>query len=222
MKTKMVALFLLAIMALGATGLAAAWWTDKLTITGTVTTGTFGWEWSLKGITISNDPKKIITANAELSKEDHPKTLTITATDVYPCTDLELTFDLHFWGTVPGHLTGITATGTLTLADGTAITLKDIPPWADLSCEVISITKELSDATTIVPGSIEIKELIGKLIGSQWHYCYSIVLLLKVHWVEEGMTYHDGTPVPPNVDVPQGAKLQFDVTVDGIQYNAPP
>jgi len=221
MKTKMVALFLLAIMALGATGLAAAWWTDKLTITGTVTTGTFGWEWSLKGITISNDPKKIITANAELSKEDHPKTLTITATDVYPCTDLELTFDLHFWGTVPGHLIGITATGTLTLADGTVKPLTDIPPWADLSCEVIDIDSTLSAKTGINTGSIEIKDLISKLIGSQWHQCYHIDLVLKVHWVEEGMTYHNGTPVPNGIDVPQGATLKFDVTVDGKQYNAP-
>lgn len=222
MNTKMAAIFLALIIALGMFGFAAAYWTNKLTITGTVKTGTFGWEWSLKEIKVTDDEKSIITASAVLSAEPHPKTLTIEATDVYPCTDLELTFDLHFWGSVPGKITGITATGTLTLADGTVIKLDKIPPWVDLYCEVMDISKELSDATGIKPGPIDVGTLIATLVGTQWHYCYHIDIFLGVHWVEYGMYYHNKTPVPIGVDVPQGATLKFDVTVDGIQYNAPP
>jgi hypothetical protein len=221
MKTKMAAIFLALIIALGMFGFAAAYWTNKLTITGTVKTGTFGWEWSLKEIKVTDDEKSIITASAVLSAEPHPKTLTIEATDVYPCTDLELTFDLHFWGSVSGVITGITATGTLTLADGTKTTLTDIPPWVDLYCEVTDITAGLSTETDIVAGPISVTALITGLTGSQWYSSDRIWIFIKVHWVETGMKYHDGTDVPVGVDVPQGATLKFDVTVDGKQYNAP-
>jgi hypothetical protein len=92
----------------------------------------------------------------------------------------------------------------------------------DLYCNVKDISVDLSKATGIVAGPISVSALITHLTGSQWHYDYYIEIFIKIHWVEEGMNYHDGTPVPPGVDVPQGAKLKFDVTVDGIQYNAVP
>jgi len=214
MKTKMAAIFLALIIALGMFGFAAAYWTNKLTITGTVTTGTFGWEWSLGEFEVTHDTKNIIAASAVLSIEDHPKTLTITASDVYPCTDLEIGFDLHFWGSVSGIITGITATGTLN-----GVPLADIPKWVDLYCKVKDITAGLSTRTGIVAGPISVNDLIKGLKDSQWYSSDRIWIFIKVHWVETGMKYYDGTSVPVGVDVPQGAKLTFDVTVDGIQYN---
>jgi len=218
MKTKMTALFLTLVLALGLFGFAVAYWTDELTIEGTVSTGTFGWEWSLEDYYVTHDDKGIITFNVELSPETHPDTMTITATDVYPCTDLEILFDLHFWGTVPGIITDISATGKL---DGEELT--EVPAWVDIYCKIEKISDRIAEETGFKPGDTpSIDELISALEGTQWHDCDVIYILLGVHWVEEGMTYHDGTPVPSGVDVPQGATLEFTVTVNGIQYNAVP
>lgn len=215
MKTKMAAIFLTLIMALGMFGFAAAYWTDELTITGTVTTGTFGWEWSLEDFWVTGDTKEIIYFDVGLSPTEHPDTMTITATDVYPCTDLEILFDLHFWGSVPGIITSITPTASLN-----GKTLTAIPSWVDLYCKVEGISARISSETGLKQGDTpSVDDLIGALLHTQWHESDFIWITLGVHWVEEGMSYHDGTPVPADVEVPQGATLTFDVTVDGIQYN---
>jgi len=217
MKTKMTALFLTLVLALGLLGFAVAYWTDELTIEGTVSTGTFGWEWSLEKYYVTHDDKEIIDFDVTLSPATHPDTMTITATDVYPCTDLEILFDLHFWGSVPGNITDISVTGKLNDEE-----LTEVPDWVDIYCKIERITDNIATQTGFKPGDTpSIDVLISKLEGTQWHDCDAIYILLGVHWVEEGMTYHDGTEVPKGVEVPQGATLTFTVTVSGIQYNAP-
>jgi len=202
MKTKMTAMFLTLVLALGLFGFAVAYWTDELTIEGTVTTGTFGWEWTLDCFTVTDDYKEIITFDVFLSDEEHPHTMTVEALDVYPCTDLEIWFDLHFWGSVPGIITNIYAEGTL---DGEP--LADVPDWISIDCEVT----EASDRFMNLVGEWNIYELIEALKGTQWHECDYIDVFLHIHFVEDDQA---------GIDVPQGATLEFTVTVEGIQYNA--
>jgi hypothetical protein len=98
MNTKIAALFLLALLSLGVTGFASAWWTAELKVTGTVTTGTFGLEWSPLTYAITGETKKIITGSVYLTDyiaSLHPQTLAIDLHDVYPCTDLEIWGDIH-------------------------------------------------------------------------------------------------------------------------------
>jgi hypothetical protein len=214
MKTKMAATFLVLMIALGAFGFAAAWWTDELVIEGYVTTGTFGWEWTLDFWEITDDDKDIITADIHIDDttgDGHNNLFYIKADDVYPCTDIEIWADLHFWGTVPGHINDITAEATLNGAP-----LMDIPPWMDFYFKVLS-----SDIVEIPVGEYTLEEISEALICSQWHECDYIYVYIYIHWVEEGMTYLDGTPVPDGVDVPMDATLDFTITLSGVQYNYP-
>jgi len=231
MKTKMVALFLLAIMALGATGFAAAWWTAELKVTGTVTTGTFGMEWSPLSYKISGDSKNIITWPGSdpvyltdyTTGKLHPQTLAIELQNVYPCTDLEIKGDMHYYGTVPGHIKDVDMKGKLNGVD-----LTDIPEWMFIEVGIEDISSELKDQRpALIKGSVwTLPALIAQLIGTQWHYCYEIDFLVYIHWIESDMTIKDPWdvihgPFGPNIEVPMDAKLEFTLTVDVVQYNAP-
>lgn len=208
----MAAIFLTLTIALGMFGFAAAWWTDELKIEGYVTTGTFGWEWTLDYWEITDDWKDIITADIgieDTTDNGHKDLFYIEAYDVYPCTDIEIWADLHFWGTVPGHIYDITAEATID-----DVPIADIPPWMDFCFYVIE-----SDVEGIYEGEYTLDEISEALICSQWHECDYIYVYIYIHFVEEGMVYSDGTPVPPGVDVPMDATLEFTITIEGVQYN---
>jgi hypothetical protein len=230
----------LALLALGVTGFASAWWTAELKVTGTVTTGTFGLEWSPLKYTITGDDKKIITwpgtdpVYLTDFKEDtkHPQTLAIELENVYPCTDLEIVGDIHYYGTVPGIIKSIDFGGKLD-----AVVLTDFPEWMFNEIKITDISKELTDQnaklivgsiwklphTTLIENALE--DIGPELIGLQWHYCYHIDFEIYIHWIEDGMSFTDmwGTPwICTGMEVPQGATLTFTLTINVVQYNMPP
>lgn len=216
MNTKMAAIFLTLMLALGVTGLAAAWWTDELKITGTVTTGTFGWELTLDGCGISGDDKEIIGAGVWLGDyvNGYAKSLNFYADDMYPCTDLWIIWDIHFYGSVPGHIYEVTVEA---YEDETPLT--EIPDYVFLYCEV----QEVSDGLAlqgITIGEWNICEFLDALESTQWHYSDYIVVFWYLHLVEEGMEIN-GYIVPDGVEVPMDTTLTVTVTINGIQYNAP-
>ena len=216
---KIVGIFAVLIIALMVAGFAVAYWTDKLTITGTVNTGTFGWEWTDVLMCVSEDTKGIVTLDfdtADTNNDGHDDSISFTATDVYPCTDIGIWVTLHFWGNVPGKITAISVTGTLNDEPLTAV-----PDWVDIYCEIVDLSCNIASQTGYSAGDKpSIDELISKLIGTQWHQSDYITVKIFAHWVEEGMLRYDGSTVPDGVEVPQGATLEFTVTVEGIQYNA--
>lgn len=237
MNTKIAALFLLALLALGVTGFASAWWTAELKVTGTVTTGTFGMEWSLTSYTITGDPKHIIGGTGVALtdyKTDmlHPQTLAINLTNVYPCTDLEIVGDISYYGTVPGNISSIGFDGSLGV---TALT--DFPDWMFNEIKITGISSELTTRNPhLTIGSIwtlphtslhegVLTDIGPELIGLQWHSGYHIDFVVYIHWIESGMSFTDmwGTPwiVGPGVEVPQGATLTFALTFNVVQYNSP-
>jgi hypothetical protein len=233
MNTKISALFLLALLSLGVTGFASAWWTAELKVTGTVTTGTFGMEWSPLTYTITGDSKKIITGKGVYLDnyiDTHPQTLAINLENVYPCTDLEIYGDIHYYGSVPGNISTIDFVGS----DGTPLT--DFPYWMFNEIKITGISPELLTQnphlsigsiwklphTPLIEGSLT--DIEPELIGLQWHYCYHIDFEIYIHWIEDGMSFTDmwGTDwICHGMEVPQGATLTFTLTFNVVQYNSP-
>lgn len=235
MNTKIAALFLLALLAFGVTGFASAWWTAELKVTGTVTTGTFGMEWSLTSYTITGDTKSIITGTGVTLADyidSHPQTLAIDLHDVYPCTDLEIYGgDINYYGTVPGIIKTIDFVGS----DGTPLT--DFPYWMFNEIKLTDVSPELTlQDHTLVKDSIWklphtvlmegfLEDIGPHLIGLQWHSGYHINFEIYIHWIEADMTFYDmwGTKwsVGAGIEVPQGATLTFTLTFNVVQYNSP-
>jgi len=236
MNTKISALFLLALLSLGVTGFASAWWTAQLKVTGTVTTGTFGMEWSLTSYTITGDPKHIIggtgVALTDYTTDTlHPQTLAINLTNVYPCTDLEIVGDIHYYGSVPGNISSIDFVGSL---NGALLT--GFPYWMFNEIKITGISSELTtqnphlsigsiwklpNSTLIEMG---VNDIGPELIHLQWHSSYHINFEIYIHWIEDGMTFIDmwGTHwICSGMEVPQGATLTFTLTFNVVQYNAP-
>lgn len=237
MNTKIAALFLLALLAFGVTGFASAWWTAQLKVTGTVTTGTFGMEWSPLKYTITGDDKKIITwpgtdpvyLTDYTTDTVHPQTLAIELENVYPCTDLEITGDMDYYGTVPGIIKTIDFGGKLDGVDLTAF-----PNFMFNEIKITDISSELTDQNSLlIVGSIwklphttlsegALAEL--PLVGLQWHAGYHINFEIYIHWIEDGMWFYDmwGTHwICGGMEVPQGAALTFSLTLNVVQYNMP-
>jgi hypothetical protein len=233
MNTKISALFLLGLLSLGVTGFASAWWTAELKVTGTVTTGTFGLEWSPLTYTITGDTKDIITGSVYLTnfKEDtkHPQTLAIDLANVYPCTDLEIWGDIHYYGTVPGIIESIDLAGLL---DSTPFT--DFPYWMFNEIKITAISPELLvlkpelvvgsiwklPHTTLVEDALE--DIGPHLIGLQWHSSNHIDFEIYIHWIEKDMSFTDmwGTLwYAYGMEVPQDATLTFTLTINVVQYN---
>jgi hypothetical protein len=224
MKTaKLGAIFLASVIALAGAGAAYAWWVDELTVNGNVTLGTFGWELTLEDIYVHDDYKNIVVEFAEIYDSDqggHDDTIYFSADYMYPCVTLELEWDMHFWGSVPGHIDSIPY--DITIED--VSTQGVIPDYMDLYC-VVWLSTVFDYQGNLLPIPIEeemsICEFFGWLLQSQWHECQWLEVSFFLHFVEEGMNYHDGTPVPAGVEPPMLTDFGFSITYNGVQYNAP-
>jgi hypothetical protein len=231
MKTaKLGAIFLISTIALAGVGASYAWWQEELVIDGSVTLGTFGWEWRFYGYEVTHDYKHLITADVYIEDTSpagtpgvgHTDNLVIIADDVYPCTDLEIWTDIHFWGSVPGHIYEITYEMTV---DDVVV---DLPPWMFVLVEVKAGTDDLFTQMGIAPGTVlTLEELVACIVPTQWHESYYLDLFFYIHWIQWDMEFIDpwGQPWGPwpgqTFDVPMDATITFDIAINGCQYNDP-
>jgi len=102
MKTKMVGLFAVVMIALMVAGFAYAHWTETLVIEGTVETGELDLAWSCECWDNDDELKDV----GEVSYEIEGDTLEINVTDAYPCYEVSGTIDIENVGTVPAVLVG--------------------------------------------------------------------------------------------------------------------
>jgi hypothetical protein len=236
MNTKISALFLLALLSLGVTGFAGAWWTATLKVTGTVTTGNFGMEWSLTSYTITNDTKGIIKGTGVTLADyigSHPQTLAIDLQHVYPSTGLEIKGDMHYYGTVPGNISSVDFAG---LING-SVAITQFPSWVFNEINLTYVSPEITlQKPALTTGSMWVLPHTGmyadgypvlNLTHIQWHQSYHINFDVYIHWVEAGMYFNDPWgqrwgPVSPGVEVPQDTTLAFTLTFNVVQYNYHP
>jgi len=100
MKSKMVGLFALVMIALTVAGFAYAHWTEKLVINGTVNTGKLDLAWSCECWDNDDELKDV----GEISCNIEDDTLTITVNNAYPCYEVGGTINITNVGTVPAVL----------------------------------------------------------------------------------------------------------------------
>ena len=118
---KMAAVFIASIFALSGLGVAYAAWTDTITLTGTVTTGTLKWE--LSGIPTQGDPgfdyncfwdldggtwvlmdKDVASTTVEYEAGEHPHIMTVTIDNAYPYYANHIGFKVHYYGSIPARI----------------------------------------------------------------------------------------------------------------------
>ncbi len=216
-KTKMAALFLALMLAMGVSGFAYAWWTDTLTIHGVVDTATFGWELTLDEYWVWHDGKDIVYLDAYLCDfiypewgpvEGYAKRLEIDIDDLYPGALCEVWWDIHFYGSVPGHITSIDIALTLN-----GVPLMEIPPW-------LVFMVRPGDNNLGLPYEWMTISRLAELFGvHQWHMSDWCVVHTLIRLVETDMVFNDGSVVPAGVEPPQGATIELTISINGEQYN---
>lgn len=92
-------------MALAALGVGYAWWTEQLTTTGTIQTGSI--DVQIEGVAYSTiDPLNTATCNSSPSGDG--KTMTITIGNAYPGYICIINFNLTNHGSVPAKIADVT------------------------------------------------------------------------------------------------------------------
>jgi hypothetical protein len=112
MKTKMVGMFAVLMIALMALGFAYGLWSKTLYINGTVNTGSVNAEFanvvcSDTGVDPGYD-KDVASCNVGLS--DDKQTMTVTISNAYPCYSCKIRYDVVNTGTIPVKIKSITVT----------------------------------------------------------------------------------------------------------------
>jgi hypothetical protein len=263
---KLGAIFLTSVMALAVVGVGYAWWQEDLLITGIVTTGSFGMGWSLRedwiypvdgepflayGYNISHDWKNIITVNETtgeavwLSDQDSQgffKTMNIELHNVYPCTDLIIFGDLHYWGIVPGHIVDISDVADINYS-GSDVWDEDVD-WDQLKWLFMLIEITDTNHPDITPGIYPYIDLEEELVSTQWHQNHFINFTWYIHFIEWDMVFQDywgtwwncsaplqtgtgtydepyGLGLEEGDDVPMDAEMRFTIDIHVVQYNMP-
>ena len=116
MKTKMAALFAVLMIALSVLGFAYAYWSETLTIEGTITTGELDVEFT-EQYTISCSDYMTCTVSFENGDDVEPSSgttdyskMTVMVDNGYPCGWCNVTFTIHNCGTIPAKVDKITIT----------------------------------------------------------------------------------------------------------------
>ena len=112
----MVAIFAALMVALMVAGFAYAHWEETITISGTVTTGTFDLRPTCDIEILSPTDKDVATVDCQIDGD----TVSYTIENAFPCLTVKAKFDLHNEGVVPAGLYKWTAT-----YDNTMITIFD-------------------------------------------------------------------------------------------------
>lgn len=98
-------IIMILMMALAALGVGYAWWTEQLTATGTIQTGSI--DVQIEGIGYSTvDP--LNTATCSFKPSGDGKTMTISIGNAYPGYICTINFNLINYGSVPAKITGVT------------------------------------------------------------------------------------------------------------------
>ena len=210
MKTaKIGAMFLISILALAGTGMAYAWWHEDLVIDGTIYTGNIGWGFSLEDYWSDGDSKYVSCGYMELVDYDQVdgeyKGLDFEIYNAFPCVYYYGYWDLHYYGSVPGHLVTVTET---VVVNGE--TLDDIPLWMELGINVVSST-----VYDIPTGPYTWLAFVEILEGSQWHQGEKIWVESYIHFTE----WEIDPNLPVGTETPQDATIELTITMAGYQYN---
>ena len=126
MKTKIVSIFAVLLIALAVVGFAYAHWFEMLYINGTVNTGSLDATFSI-GDCYDTEPleKDVSSISCELDPADPTgHTLKVTVTNAYPCIDYYQEFDITNTGTIPLHVYSFKITES-TLPVGSILEITD-------------------------------------------------------------------------------------------------
>jgi predicted ribosomally synthesized peptide with SipW-like signal peptide len=203
MKQKMVGLFLASLLAVSIVGVTFAYWTDTLTVEGSVTTGTF-WGYLTYAGNHTDMTKGWDLTGAQiygaLSGGEAPyyDTLTIYAENVYPGYVGYLDWDMHWMGSVPAHVD---------------VERPVLPDWLEVSCSIYSGT--YPDYPYPYPGYVSLDVFLDWIVESQWHECYDIFVCMKFEVIEIDDPDTGETIIGP----PQDEQFSFDMVFNFYQYN---
>jgi len=116
MKTKMVSMFVVVLIAFAITGFSYAWWTDALTISSTISTGELDVEFTGAYTTSCSEYMQCSVgfengndAEPSSSPVDYSK-MSVMVDNGYPCGWCNVTFTIHNCGTIPAKVDKITIT----------------------------------------------------------------------------------------------------------------
>lgn len=100
MRSKVAALFVAVFVALAVLGLGYAWWTETLTINGTLTTGKLEVKF-VDGVT------KSCSSYIECTATVSDTSISVTVVNAYPCGWCNITFTINNTGTIPAKVKAI-------------------------------------------------------------------------------------------------------------------
>jgi predicted ribosomally synthesized peptide with SipW-like signal peptide len=104
MKSKMAALFASLLIALAVVGFTYAWWTETLTISGTISTGNLNVEFT--DVTCKDNEGTLDVGTCSASATGKQK-VTVTMGNAYPCYECDVDFMIHNTGTIPAKIMSI-------------------------------------------------------------------------------------------------------------------
>jgi predicted ribosomally synthesized peptide with SipW-like signal peptide len=97
-------ILMILMMALAALGVGYAWWTEQLTTTGTIQTGSI--DVKLENVTISEfDPLNVASCDPNISGDG--KAISVVINNAYPAYTCSINFNLINVGTVPAKITNV-------------------------------------------------------------------------------------------------------------------
>ena len=131
-------------MALAALGVGYAWWTEQLTATGTIQTGSI--DVQIEGLaSAEQDPLNVTECSPKISSDG--KAMTVTVENAYPGYVCTLNFALINHGSVPAKVSGVT--------------LPASEPAFDLTTDGVLQTGAELAPSIAMPGRIRVSILSG-------------------------------------------------------------
>jgi len=151
MKCRVAGLFAVVLISLAVLGFSYAWWTETLTISGSVATG----ELDVGFANNATQCSEYITCKAILVDTDNDgdyDKIDVTVNNAYPCGWCNVTFDIKNLGTIPAKIgtpilefNDTALSVSLTDASGGSIVGKVIDVNGSLSCKLAIHVKEAAE-----------------------------------------------------------------------------
>jgi len=180
------------VLSLGAMGAALAYWSDTLTINGSVTTGTFDTNFTAATCT-DNEGTGPDVGTCGVTDTLPAKSFTVTIGNGYPCYQCTVNYTITNSGTIPAKIKSITIGGVPVTHAGDYVDI-DLNPTTNKDIRVTVTAISVGDAIAANGGTLS---------GD-----------LEIHVIEnsvEGLGY----------DADENASGDFTVTIETTQFNAP-